>query len=756
MLNSTKVHGGVLGRRSIWLRGLLLFVSIVCSLPWQINSAVALDEVKLIAPDLSKPAKGTAADFVADQVTFDPATQIAVASGNVRLVYGQFILNASRVSFNQKTNVFEANGSVELREPNGNVLTADTLQLREKFKQIFATHVVALLTNRVSISADYVRRDVNGISVFENARYTACTNCKARNGEPLWELASERTTHDAKEKMIRHVKPRLKIAGHTVLGLPYYAHPDPSVKRKTGFLRPTYKYGEAYGLRAITPFYWKTGRSHDLTISPAISSKQGLVGDFEWRHRLKTGQYRIQGFGAYQLQPEKTLENSSWRGALKTDGKFKIDDEGVWKWGWQGLLASDRNFLHEYDFDEQKIAKNEVYVTGLADRNYVSARAMHFTSLRNYIDQDVMPTALPFITGEHYFAEPIMGGELKFNWNTYSITRNKTDMPFIDVDHAQHQIRAVGDLRWSSQLVSDGGLVFTPFSRLRADLYYNDELTVGAGEQTTARILPSAGFDLRYPLISSTADGQNILTPVLQFIAARDEIAQQKIGNEDSIALNFDHSALFLDDRFTGLDRYEGGTRANVGVNYTYLGSNGGYFRGSMGESFHISGVNSFAAGTGLDGSQSDLVGAFTWQPNEHFSIAYEARVEEDFSAINRQDVQASLTFDRISGNLDYLFINADPTMGRFTDEEWISANSRLGLSEGWYVFGGVRYDIENALFSSRTLGLEFDCDCMNFKVAYTAKGGAGFINGIDEHRLMLSIDFATLGGTTFSGGFKP
>jgi LPS-assembly protein len=450
------------------------------------------------------------------------------------------------------------------------------------------------------------------------------------------------------------------------------------------------------------------------------------------------------------------LENKEVRGAIKTAGRFKIDDAGVWKWGWNGLIATDRNFLHEFDFDEQRIAQNDIFVTGLQDRNYVSAQLMHFTSLRNSIDQDVMPTALPYVSGEHYFDTPVLGGELKLNWNAYSLQRAITDAPFVGVEHAQHQMRAVGDLRWSSQMVSDAGLVLSPFARLRSDFYYNDELTVGAGEQSTARILPSAGVDLRYPLISSHGNGQSILTPVAQIIAARDEPDVAKIGNEDSIALNFDHSALFLDDRFTGLDRYEGGTRANLGVNYTFLGANGGYFRGSVGESFHISGLNSFAAGTGLDGSKSDLVGAFTWQPNALFSLDYEGRLEEHFSAFNRHDLRTSLTFDRISSNLGYLFINSDPTVGRLTDEEWIYGNARVGLSEGWYVFGGVNYNLMTDIYTSRTLGVEFDCDCMNFKAAYTAKGGSGVFDGITEHRLMLSIDFATLGGTSFSGGYKP
>ena len=90
-----------------------------------------------------------------------------------------------RVTFNQDTDVFTANGSVELREPNGNVMQAATLELTNRFKEGFARHLKALLTNNVTITAQYAERMEGGITVFENAHYTACRNCETRNGRAV-------------------------------------------------------------------------------------------------------------------------------------------------------------------------------------------------------------------------------------------------------------------------------------------------------------------------------------------------------------------------------------------------------------------------------------------------------------------------------------------------------------------------------------------------------------------------------------------
>ena len=57
--------------------------------------AHAIEEKPFIKPVLEEPASGTAADFVADKLTYDPATKLAVATGRVVLTYGPYTLNAT-------------------------------------------------------------------------------------------------------------------------------------------------------------------------------------------------------------------------------------------------------------------------------------------------------------------------------------------------------------------------------------------------------------------------------------------------------------------------------------------------------------------------------------------------------------------------------------------------------------------------------------------------------------------------------------
>lgn len=744
------------GRRGLKdQRSLLLGLSALALIA-ATSPARAIKEKPFVKPVTEQPAKGTTADFVADKLTYDPVTKLAVATGRVVLTYGPYKLTATRVTYNQDTDVFTANGSVELREPNGNVLQSATLELKSKFKLGFARHLKALLTNDVTITADYAKRIDGGITIFEHAHYTACKNCETKSGDPLWELVSDQTTHLSVEKDLIHINPRLKIGGVTVAGLPYLRMADPSVKRRTGWLIPKAHFGREYGAAIETPYFWAIAPDKDITFRPRWTLYQGPLADAEYRQRTASGHFRARAYGVHEFSPKRTGEDNHNRGALTSSGEFTLNPD--WTWGWNGTAVTDRTFLRDYDLDDRDISQNEVYLKGLWNRDYVSAQALNFGALSTSVDAGSLPTALPYLTGEHYFDQNIAGGELKLNWSAYSISRDDSGLPFSEAAHGTSQSRATADLQWKSRYVSDAGILLTPFANLRSDFYTTNNLadpTVLGGErkqETTTRILPSAGFDARYPWINNYDYGQGIFSPVFQFIAADNAKDQNHISNEDAITLNFDNSSLFLEDRFTGFDKYESGVRTNVGLTYSFLGNNGGFLKASAGESFHLAGRNSFVTGSGLDGSKSDLVAALTFQPWDELSLSYQVRAEEDLSAVNRQEAFGSLTFDSFSVNAGYINIAAEPAYGRLLDEQWAEADARVALSQGWYLFGGTRYDIENSYFARQTLGLEFDCDCMNFKMSYSASKGGATENR--DHRVMFSLDLATLGGSSVSSKF--
>jgi LPS-assembly protein len=342
-------------------------------------------------------------------------------------------------------------------------------------------------------------------------------------------------------------------------------------------------------------------------------------------------------------------------------------------------------------------------------------------------------------------------------FNAYALQRQESvDDPDEGIVLGTHQTHAIGLAEWRRRMISGGGLVMTPFAQIRSDAFFSQNVPdAGQEDDPDLYITPTAGFDMRMPFIADHGPVQSVLTPVLQVIAAPSEQIDDDNANEDAITLNFDTTSLFLSDRFTGYDRREGGVRANAGLNYTLLGENGTFLRMSIGESFHIAGENSFVAGSGLEGTSSDLVGAVALQLNEHATLGYQARVEEDLSRINVQEATLGLTFDQFSGSLSYADIAAAANYGRPDDAQQIWADGTYHIDEVWSVFGGVRYDLEESEVMEQTIGAAFDCDCMKAQVQYTMSRDGDLSDGDEgtDYRLELGIELRTIGAV--SGGFS-
>ena len=138
----------------------LLAAAGLCLMPLPPDGAWAAtmdDAPKFVEPETDAVPKGTRVDVLADRLTYDGKSKIARATGTVQLTYGPYVLTATEVVYDMKKGKFSANGSIVFREPNGNVMEADFAELEDTFKEGFARHVTALLTNDVTITAQYAQ-----------------------------------------------------------------------------------------------------------------------------------------------------------------------------------------------------------------------------------------------------------------------------------------------------------------------------------------------------------------------------------------------------------------------------------------------------------------------------------------------------------------------------------------------------------------------------------------------------------------------
>ena len=88
--------------------------------------------------------------------------------------------------------------------------------------------------------------------------------------------------------MIYFEDARLEFFGQPVAYMPYFSAPDPTVKRKTGFLMPWMTSSSTNGFGVEIPYYWALAPDYDFTFSPRLMTQQGALLRGEFRQRCSS------------------------------------------------------------------------------------------------------------------------------------------------------------------------------------------------------------------------------------------------------------------------------------------------------------------------------------------------------------------------------------------------------------------------------------------------------------------------------------
>jgi LPS-assembly protein len=276
------------------------------------DAAMAQSQTRLAfparpAPPPPPPApQGDAQMLVrADRIDYDYSNQRVSAVGSVQIYYRGSTIEADKVIYDQKTKRLHGEGNVRLIEPGGRITYGEILNFTDDLRDGFVDSLRVETPDQTRMAAARATRTGGNFTVFESGVYTACEPCKDDPRKPpLWQVKAARVVHDQGEKMIYFEGARLEFYGHSLIYLPYFSTPDPTVKRKTGFLTPILSSSLKYGAAAEVPYFWALAPDYDVTLSPMLTTRQGLLMKGEWRQRLMTGAYSIRAAGIFQLDKD--------------------------------------------------------------------------------------------------------------------------------------------------------------------------------------------------------------------------------------------------------------------------------------------------------------------------------------------------------------------------------------------------------------------------------------------------------------------
>jgi len=375
----------------------------------------------------------------ADELVYDKDKNTVTAQGSVQLFYQGRVLQADKVIYERAAKRVYAEGHAKMTDEHGDVVYGTRFELSDDFRDGFIDSVQALTADKTRFSSPRVERSNGDITVMQNGAYTACEPCKDHpERPPFWQVRATKIIENQETHTIYYENAQLLFWGFPVFWWPYFSSPDATVNKQTGILAPSIVSGSNLGTGFSMPYFINLAPNYDLTLIPTYLSRQGLLGEIDWRQRTENGIYNIRATGIDQEQPGAFpaypygAGGFRERGSIESAGNFLLND--MWQFGWNGTWMSDKFFLNDYrlqgiDFNNfyfQDVISS-VYLRGQSAQSFFDLSAYHFEGTTASDDNRTLPlAAAPVFDFNRVINVPAdrtygIGGELTIDTNVASI-----------------------------------------------------------------------------------------------------------------------------------------------------------------------------------------------------------------------------------------------------------------------------------------------------------------------------------------------
>ncbi|MGC6511680.1 MAG: LPS-assembly protein LptD [Parvibaculales bacterium] len=679
----------------------------------------------------------------ADQLEFDETEDMLKASGNVKIFYQGNTLRADSVEWKQKADILKAVGNVVLIDEDGTVSTIDEAVISDKMREAVMQRLRILLADKSRLTGADAKRTGGTLTVLNKARYTACKPCKDNPEErPTWQLKTARTINDEDSQTIYHEDLRLELLGVPVLYLPYMSHPGPKVKKRSGFLTPSFGVSSDMGTDISVPYFFDLAPHYDLTVTPRITSKAGNMLKLGFRHLTQQGIYSVDMNGLWVSRKDNKDNDRSFRGNISAKGEFDLREN--WTYGFQLERQTDETFLRRYNLSDQNYLESFAYLQNLEDKTYFDARVKEYDTTLASVNADTLPALLPTLTYDHIFDQAFMGGVFSLKANVMGLTRDVgTDMS-----------RAVVSGRWERGFTSQGGHLLSTFAEIRADAYqakkhFNPETNEPYDDNVQTRGIGYVGAKWSYPLVRLDDKLTQTIEPIAQLIVSPNKKNDPSIPNEDSLSIDFDNTNLFEISRYAGLDLVESGSRADFGLRYSARFESGQHASVFVGQSLRRRKNELVGRSTGLEDRESDYVVEFNAAPTDKINLSSRMRVDKEDLEIVRSETDLTAQYGPARLNMGYVFLDR-----RISDDnkerEEARASFGYNLSGNWRFDASIRQDMVRETSLNRGIGISYRDDCTYIRIGFTQDYVRDRNIG-PSNNFSILINLKTLGGVATS-----
>ena len=752
--------------------------------------------------------------YIEADVASRSANVVTAASAGADRVLARFrgvTLRAGAVSYDLGLGIATADRQIEFIDPDGNVVFASHLELDSDLRAGVAVDFATRFRNGSSLTAATAVRRSENVNELNYALFTPCPICDAEGNarEPSISIQAEKVVQDEALRAILYRNAVFRVGGVPVFYLPFFAHPDPTVARASGFLVPIPSYDEGRGLSLEVPYLRVVSPSEDWLISPQLNTDVAPLLNLQWRRRFADAMIVARGgytyersFGDFDLDGDGDAESNVKYGDRTSRSYFlshgRFDPRGPWRWGFTAEWVSDKTLFDRYDvrdpyqdnglyYGDQRRLITQLYAERQTARSYVSVAAFALQSLRvtrfdpitpalNEFEADgALPVVAPLIEARWEPARPVLGGRLRLRGSAVSLYRDdyvggpvlRSEIiptgPTLGLPGVDSR-RLSGQAEWRRTLISPLGVRWEPFVDIRADLYSVGDLPpmLGLEEEVISRGRATVGVEISYPLFRRVGpDADLILEPMAQLSASTGSDLDPRIPIEDSQTLELDESSLFRVDRFPGYDLYEGGPRLTIGTRATLRWDEGRQASLFVGRSYRADEQPAFLTPvpdapsqlynpSGLAAQSSDWVVQGSFSPSDRIRGWGHATVDSAGDIRRAEAAMDGRWGRRNLATVSYIVDRSNPLAGPLNrNYEFVQLYGQQFVFGNWGVAASGIADLERDIITRSEIGLLFDDDCFRFEIGFRRDNTRVRPTGPSEG-VYVRLNLATFGGTGY------
>lgn len=632
--------------------------------------------------------------FDADElISRDQEKQIE-ALGNVEVRREGLTVWSDRLIYFQDRDEIVAQGNVRLEDSTGSVIYADQAEMKDKMSYAEMNKIKAIMRDGSQVWAKHFHKKENNNKTMRNVIYTPCDFCEEKEN-PLWRVRARKVTHDAQSQNVNYNDAFLDFKGVPVLYTPFLSHPDPSVKRRTGFLMPsigsTSYLGEALYLR----YFWDIDPYSDFLFTPIVTTDKDIVWGGQYRKYFEKGYVNLNGTYLHDDNDDR-LSN---RGNVFAQGRYEINENWVADADLQ--YASDTLYLKELDLDH----RDDAWLTSTArtqyfnGRDYGSIEAYYYKlvsydlRLNNRNEYDRRRSNKPFVA-------PLLDYETISDVSSIG-SYWKNEFNFGSVYHesdAQSQ-RASMINSWILPWTSAYGERYRLMASVKSDAYYiddyfNDNKQEISGDVT--RVFPQVGMEWRLPFVKATENTRQIIEPVVVgVLAPNGNNKSNRIPNEDSESVWLDDTNVLDLDRFAGYDRNDTGSRVSYGLNWSSYGNIMGRTSAFVAQTYQFNKKTSFSTDVENEGHLTDYVGRVYAAPTHYLDLNYRFRLDRKNYELQYSELGARIGTSLLNLYVSYIYLQNNKNIWEYWGErEELYTSLTAALTRDWSMSVYNRQDL--------------------------------------------------------------